>query len=209
MFRIRHLFLASFPRNGCSQTQCQDCQESRKRRERRNGQKPAKTRTRSQTRQEWVGGGAPPRGGFNPPPHLGGQRRAGLELGIFGMISKFFFEILRPKFVPLSLFLSPQGPPGTANPAPKSGKVCFFRFLNRFFRVSKRTSILTSKNHRKICEKHRFWGPKPLPKPLQNQCKIDVPKNMPYFIDCCLMFSFLLIFDFLKISVSPRREHYF
>ena len=65
MFRFCHLFLASFPRNGCSQTQCQDCQESRKRRERRNGQKPAKTRTRSQTRQEWVGGGAPPPGGFN------------------------------------------------------------------------------------------------------------------------------------------------
>ena len=151
----------------------------------------------------------PPGGGFNPPPHLGGQRRARLWLGIFGMISKFFFEILRPKFVPLSLFLSPQGPPGTANPAPKSGKVCFFRFLNRFFRVSKRTSILTSKNHRKICEKHRFWGPKPLPKPLQNQCKIDVPKSMLSFIDFSLFFSFLLIFDFLKISVSPRREHYF
>ena len=130
----------------------------------------------------------PPLGAFNPPPHLGGQRRAGFELGIFGMISKFFFEILRPKFVPLSLFLSPQGPPGTANPAPKSGKVCFFRFLNRFFRVSKRTSILTSKNHRKICEKHRFWGPKPLPKPLQNQCKIDVPKNMSSLIDFCLIF---------------------
>ena len=138
--------------------------------------------------QQWGGGGAPPLGAFNPPPHLGGQRRAGLELGIFGMISKFFFEILRPKFVPLSLFLSPQGPPGTANPAPKSGKVCFFRFLNRFFRASKRTSILTSKNHRKICEKHRFWGPKPLPKPLQNQCKIDVPKNMSSLIDFCLIF---------------------
>ena len=69
MFRIRHLFLASFPRNGCSQTQCQDCQESRKRRERRNGQKPAKTRTRSQTRQEWVGGGAPPPGGFQSAAH--------------------------------------------------------------------------------------------------------------------------------------------
>ena len=110
--------------------------------------------SRAEDYQQWGGGGAPPLGAFNPPPHLGGQRRAGLELGIFGMISKFFFEILRPKFVPLSLFLSPQGPPGTANPAPKSGKVCFFRFLNRFFRASKRTSILTSKNHRKICEKH-------------------------------------------------------
>ena len=64
MFRFCHLFLASFPRNGCSQTQCQDCQESRKRRERRNGQKPAKTRTRSQIRPRWVGGGAPPPGGF-------------------------------------------------------------------------------------------------------------------------------------------------
>ena len=100
--------------------------------------------------QQWGGGGAPPLGAFNPPPHLGGQRRARLWLGIFGMISKFFFEILRPKFVPLSLFLSPQGPPGTANPAPKSGKVCFFRFFEQFFRAPKRTSILTSKNNRKI-----------------------------------------------------------
>ena len=65
---------------------------------------------------------------------------------------------------PLSFSLSP-GPPGTANLAPKSVKVCFFRFLNRFFRASKRTSILTSKNHRKICEKHRFGGPKPFPTP--------------------------------------------
>ena len=159
--------------------------------------------------QRWGGGGAPPLGAFNPPPHLGGQRRARLELGIFGMISKFFFEILRPKFVPLSLFLSPQGPPGTANPAPKSGKVCFFRFLYQFVCVPKRTSILISKKHRKICEKQRFWDPKPLPKPLQNQCKIDVPKNMSSLIDFCLICSFVLIFDFLKISVSPRREHYF
>ena len=42
-----------------------------------------------------------------------------------------------------------------------------------------------------------------------NQCKIDVPKNMSSLIDFCLIFSLLLIFDFLKISVSPGREHYF
>ena len=38
---------------------------------------------------------------------------------------------------------------------------------------------------------------------------IDVPKNLSSLIDFCLIFSFLLIFDFLTISVSPRREHYF
>ena len=42
---------------------------------------------------------------------------------------------------------------------------------------------MTSKNHRKKCGNQGFWPPKPLPKPSPNPLKIDVPKNMQFFID--------------------------
>ena len=42
---------------------------------------------------------------------------------------------------------------------------------------------MTSKKHRKKCENRGFGPPKPLPKPSQNPIKIEVPKNMQFFID--------------------------
>ena len=44
-------------------------------------------------------------------------------------------------------------------------------------------SKFTSKKCRKKCENRGFWPPKPVPKPSQNPIKIDVPKNMRFFID--------------------------
>ena len=46
-------------------------------------------------------------------------------------------------------------------------------------------SRTTSKKHRKNCENHRFWLPKTLPKSIQNASKIDVSKNMRFFMDFC------------------------
>ena len=42
-------------------------------------------------------------------------------------------------------------------------------------------SIFSRKNR----ENHGFWPPKTLPKPSQNPLKIDVPKNMRFFIEFC------------------------
>ena len=108
-----------------------------------------------------------------------------------------------------SLKSLPGSSPYTANPTPKSGKVWFFRIFGRFFRLPKRMSKLTSKKRRKKCENRGFRLPKSLPKPSRNAFKIDVPKNMRFFIVFCLMFLVFSIFDFLKISVSPRREPIF
>ena len=38
---------------------------------------------------------------------------------------------------------------------------------------------------RKKTENHGFWPPKTLPKSFQNAFKIDVPKNMRFFMDFC------------------------
>ena len=40
-----------------------------------------------------------------------------------------------------------------------------------------------------------------------NPFKIEVPKNMRFFIDFCSMFFFFSIFDFLKIVVFPWENH--
>ena len=42
---------------------------------------------------------------------------------------------------------------------------------------------MTSKKYRKKYENRRFWPPKPIPKPFQNPFKIEVPKNLQFFID--------------------------
>ena len=56
---------------------------------------------------------------------------------------------------------------------------------------------------------NRGFGSETLTKPSPNPSKIEVPKNMKFHIDFCSLFSLVSIFDFLKISVSPRREHDF
>ena len=54
-----------------------------------------------------------------------------------------------------------------------------------FFALPECASKTTSKKHRKNCENHRFWLPKTLPKSIQNASKIDVSKNMRFFMDFC------------------------
>ena len=54
----------------------------------------------------------------------------------------------------------------------------FFTFPNFFL-------FFASVFYRKNCENHGFWPAKTLPKLSQNPSKIDVPKNMRFFIDFC------------------------
>ena len=78
-----------------------------------------------------------------------------------------------------------------------------------FFSLPKIIIFFACVFSRKNCENQGFWPPKTIPKPFQNAFQIDVPKNMQFYIYFSSIFSFCWNFDFLKISVSPRREHYF
>ena len=53
----------------------------------------------------------------------------------------------------------------------------------RFLSLPKIILFFASIFSRKNRENHRFWPPKTLPKPSQNPFKIDVPKNMRFFMD--------------------------
>ena len=72
-----------------------------------------------------------------------------------------------------------------------SGKMSFgcfglqIRLLGLQNRLPKFISFFASIFYRKNCENHGFWPPKTLPKPSQNPLKIDVPKNMRFFMDFC------------------------
>ena len=46
-----------------------------------------------------------------------------------------------------------------------------------------------SKKMRKKCENQGFWPPKTHLKPTQNPAKIDVPKNIRFFGDFCLIYG--------------------
>ena len=88
-----------------------------------------------------------------------------------------------------SLFLSPGawGPPPTLRQ--EAEKWDFVAFFFRFFALPSCDLNFASKKHRKKCENQGFWLPKPLPKRGQNPFKIDVPKNMRFFIDFCSIFA--------------------
>ena len=47
---------------------------------------------------------------------------------------------------------------------------------------------MNSKKHRKEYEHQGFWPPQAFPKPSQSPSKIDVPKNMQFWIEFCLFF---------------------
>ena len=109
-------------------------------------------------------------------PITAGQSRHSFEQFVRAIRSEVFF--------PLS-FPFPRSLGTTANPTPKSGKVWFFRIFGRFFRLPNRAWKMISKKHRKKCENRGFGPPKTLPKPFQNPLKIEIPKNMRFFIDFC------------------------
>ena len=159
------------------------------------------------------GGGAPPQGVFNPPATEGVPTacRIYFQLALSNHswpISTFFRAIRSEVFFPLS-FPFPSGPGITGAQPQKIAFCVLLPHLGRFFRLPKRAWKMTSKKHRKKCENHGFWPPKPLPKPSQNPIKIEVPKNMRFFIDFCSMFFFFSIIDFLKIVVFPKENHCF
>ena len=79
----------------------------------------------------------------------------------------------------------------------------------RFLRLLKRIEKLASKKHRTKRENQGFRPPQTLPKSFQNASKIAFPANIELFFDLFWIFSCFGTFDFLKISVSPRREHDF
>ena len=58
----------------------------------------------------------------------------------------------------------------------------------RFWSLPKIILFFASIFSRKNRENHRFWCSKTPPKPSQNPCKIDVPKNMRFFMDFCWFF---------------------
>ena len=51
--------------------------------------------------------------------------------------------------------------------------------------IFKKSKIEQKWKHRKNCENHGFWLPKTFPKSIQNASKIDVSKNMRFFMDFC------------------------
>ena len=68
----------------------------------------------------------------------------------------------------------------------------------RFLSLPKIILFFASIFSRKNRENHRFWLPKTLPKPTQNPFKIDVPKNIRFFIEFCS-----------KNALLQQRQHRF
>ena len=68
----------------------------------------------------------------------------------------------------------------------------------RFFGLPKIILFFACVFSRKNCENHGCWPPKTLPKPTQNPFKIDVPKNMRFFIEFCS-----------KNALLQQRQHRF
>ena len=110
----------------------------------------------------------------------------------------------RPRSPDYPLSISPPGSAHSAGPASRSPPYRLAGVFFRFFSLPKRLLKFASKNHRKKCENLGFWSPKTLPKPSQNPSKIDVPKNMRFFIDFCSACSVFSIFDFLEMCVLPQ-----
>ena len=55
----------------------------------------------------------------------------------------------------------------------------------RFFCLPKIFLFFASVFSRKKCKNQGFWPPKTLPKSIQNAFKIDVSKNMQFFMEIC------------------------
>ena len=66
-----------------------------------------------------------------------------------------------------------------------SSAICFWGLKMRFFCLPKIVLFFASIFSRQNRENQWFWPPKTLPKPFQNPFKIDVPKNMRFFIEFC------------------------
>ena len=131
-------------------------------------------------------------------------------------------------FEPLPLGF-PTGGGTTANPSPKSGKVCFLLIFGRFFHLPNGASKFTSKKHRKMSENRRFCSPKTLPKCVQNRIPkkhaifarflherlsaANVPTLIPYwFLQCFVLVGhissnrFLHTFWFQNACQKPFRN---
>ena len=134
------------------------------------------------------GGGGPPWGvSIRRPPKVC-QRRARLISNWLCPItagqSRHSFEqfvraIRSEVFFPLS-FPFPRSLGTTANPKPKSGKVCFFRIFSRFFCFPNRARKTTSKKHRKKTKIEDFGLPNPSPNPPKILSKSRSPKTCDF-----------------------------
>ena len=94
-------------------------------------------------------------------------------------------SLCRPRLLIPSLFLSPGGGGITGIRHWICAFCVLLGLLGRIFALPKRAAKTTSKKHRKKCENRGFWPSKTIPKPSQNPLKIEVPKNMWFFIDFC------------------------
>ena len=148
IFRSFRSFWNSFPRNGRFINKTP-----------RTPRTPAKTRPRSQIRQEWVGGGAPPPGGFNPPPTEGVRSVLDSHPHSFqihpdqSQRANLKGQALYARLGSCSpLFFSPQEAGDNRNPPLNLRLLRFWGLLGRFFALPERASKMTSKKHRKKCE---------------------------------------------------------
>ena len=137
-----------------------------------------------------------PPGGFqlNPPPTEGGQ-------GVLNTPSYFLAY-----FLPNLSYIQPAsytsyilGLPPLSFSLPRRSRIppgrpkkitCGFLgpFLAIFWPSKKLLEKCFEKTSKKM-RKSRIWPPKTLSKPSQNPSKIDVPKNMQFFIDFCSNFD--------------------
>ena len=116
---------------------------------------------------------------------------------------------LHPPYPPSRQLGSKQPLLGLPQICSNSLVTAFFVFLMVPWALPRHHVFLPSIFDRKNCQNCNFWPPKPPPKPIPKRPKIDVQKTRRFllFFERC---SFKLqTFETLKISVSPRREHYF
>ena len=91
----------------------------------------------------------------------------------------------RPRSPDYPLSISPPGSAHSAGPAQNRNLFCFWALKTRFFRLPKRTSKMTSKNHRKKCKNRGFWSPKTIPKSFQILPKpCQTPPKLPGPAEC-------------------------
>ena len=155
-------------------------------REPRTPRTPAKTRPRAQVRQEWVGGGAPPPGGFQSAAHRRWCEACWIHCHIAkklsalishkGPIRKAKLLMMGQALDPLSFSLPRRGGM-TGNRRQKVSSSALGGLSGRFLTPPERASKMTSKKHRKNRENRGFWCPKTLPKPSPKPFQIDIPKN--------------------------------
>ena len=99
------------------------------------------------------------------------------------MLPELGFRFLAQRPSPILLFLPPD-----PHIPPHFARNLLLRPQNAIFKPSKNLLIFCFHFFSKKSRKSWILVPKTLPKPSQNPLKIDVPKNMRFFMDFCSIF---------------------